>query len=112
MDRSHAECICRPPSHLGGALDHSRERLQDDVRLDATLAQLLGDHEAEIAIGDHDRACEQLAVQNPRKHLLKRGLLADEAHELLRHALSRDRPQPRSGAAAHDDRHDFEPALV
>jgi hypothetical protein len=69
-------------------------RLQDDVRLDATLAQLLGDHEAEIAIGDHDRACEKLAVRNPRKHLLKRRLVADEAYELLRHALARDWPQP------------------
>src|SRR2546430_866843 len=76
-----------------------------DLGPDAALAQLLGDHEAEFAIGDQDGACEKLGVENPAKPLLERGLGAEEAYDLLGHALARDRPQPRSGGAANDDRH-------
>ena len=82
-------------------------RLQHDVGLDAALAQLLGHDEAEIGTGDDDRAREQVGVGNAREHLLERRSLADQGDELLRHAFARDRPQPRSRAAAHDHRDDL-----
>ena len=46
--------------------------LEHDVGLDAALAQLLGHHEAEVGVGDDDRAREQVRVGNARKHLLER----------------------------------------
>ncbi len=82
-------------------------RLQHDVGLDAALAQLLGHDEAEVGIGDDDRTREQIGVGDALKHLLEHRSLADQRHELLRHALARDRPQPRSRAAAHDHRDDL-----
>ena len=83
------------------------QRLEHDVGLDTALAQLLGHHETEIGMGDNDRARKQVGGGYARKHLLKRGALSDQGNELLRHALARDRPQPRSRAAAHDYRNDL-----
>jgi hypothetical protein len=91
--------------------------LQHDVSLDADLAQLLRDDEAEVAIGDDDRAVEQVRIADAGKRLLECRAVADQRHELLGHRLARYRPQPRSRAAAHDHRcqplacHPFE-ALV
>jgi hypothetical protein len=82
-------------------------RLEHDIGLDAAFAQLLRHHKAEIRIGDDDRAREQLGVLNAGKHLLEGRVLPDQRHELLRHALARHRPQPRSCAAAHDHRDDL-----
>jgi len=73
----------------------------------ATLAQLLRHHEAKVGLGDHDRARKQFGIRYAREHLLKRRCLPDQGHELLGHALARDRPQPRAGAAAHDHRNDL-----
>ena len=92
-------------------------RLEHDVGLDAALAQLLGHDKAEVGAGDDDRACEQVGMRDARKHLLKRRPLSDERNELFGHALARNRPQPRSRAAAHDHRDDLsrhrrEPCLV
>ena len=63
-------------------------RLEHDVGLDAALAQLLGDDEAEVGTGNDDRSCEQVGMRNARKHLLERRSLADERNELLGHALA------------------------
>ena len=82
-------------------------RLEHDVRLDAALAQLLRHHEAKVGLGDHDRARKQFGIRYAREHLLKGRFLSDQGHELLGHALARDRPQPRAGAAAHDHRDDL-----
>ncbi len=82
-------------------------RLQHDISIDAAFAQLLGDDEAEVAMGDDDRSPEQLRIRDAREHLLKRRALSDQGDELLWPALARNRPQPRSGAAAHDHRNDL-----
>ncbi len=63
-------------------------RLEHDVGLDATLAQLLGYDKAELGIGDDDRSREQVGMRNARKHLLERRPLSDERNELLGHALA------------------------
>jgi hypothetical protein len=112
--------VGRQHQHQGTAIAFGREhggdrdrgtgiaaqRFEHDVRLDAALAQLLRHHEAEVGIGDDDRAREQGGIRNARKHLLERRPLSDQGDELLGHALARDRPQPGSCAAAHDDRND------
>jgi hypothetical protein len=81
-------------------------RLERDIGLNAELAQLLGDHEAEIGSRDHDRMSEEIGISDPSQHLLERRLRANQGHELLWHDLARDRPQPHSRAAAYDRRND------
>jgi len=63
-------------------------RLEHNVGLDATLAQLLGHDKAEVGIGDDDRPREQVRMRNARKHLLERRPLSDERNELLGPALA------------------------
>jgi hypothetical protein len=81
--------------------------LEHDVGFDATLTQLLRHDEAEVRVGDDDRAAEQLRIGNAAKHLLESRAFADERHELLGHAFARERPQPCTRAAAHDHRAAF-----
>ena len=82
------------------------DRLEQDARpRDAGIAQLLGDDEAVVVVGDHDRGGEP-AADRPTGGFLQQGLLGEERPELLRIAFPRDRPEPRAGAAGQDDRHD------
>ena len=85
-----------PGGEHGGNRDRgagvATHRLQHDVGFDAALAQLLGDHEAEIGVGDDDRPCEQLRITDAREHLLEGRGRSDQPHELLGHALARHRP--------------------
>ena len=103
--RSRSDASTAPTATAGPEV--AAQRLEHDVGLDTALAQLLGHHETEIGMGDNDRARKQVGGGYARKHLLKRGALSDQGNELLRHALARDRPQPRSRAAAHDYRNDL-----
>ena len=73
----------------GGIAAH---RLEHDVGLNVAFAQLFGDDETEIGIGDDDRPIEQLDVGNAAKHLLKGRVLIDQRDELLGHAFTRHRP--------------------
>jgi hypothetical protein len=75
-------------------------RLQDDGGLDAAGARLLGDHEAELGIGDDHRRGEQAVAGDAVEHLLEGRQGADQRHELLRHFFARYRPQARAGATA------------
>jgi hypothetical protein len=97
--------IARGGEHRGDADRHggiAAYRFEHDVTLDGASAHLLGDDETKIRIGDDDRPVEYRLVTDTAEHLLKRRALPDQQHELLGHALARDRPQPRARAAAHD----------
>ena len=89
---------------LGGGGDGGRGvaalRLQDDGGLDAAGARLLGDHEAELGIGDDHRRGEQALASDAVEHLLEGRQRADQGHELLRHFFARYRPQARTGTTA------------
>ena len=91
----------------GGIAAH---RLEHDVGLDVAFAQLFGDDETEIGIGDDDRPLEQFDVGNAAEHLLKGRALVDQRDELLGHAFARHRPQTCARAAAHDHRYQAPPA--
>jgi hypothetical protein len=60
--------------------------------MSAAMPQLLRHHEAELGVGDDDRAREQLGIRNAREHLLEGRSRSDQRDELLRHAFARDRP--------------------
>ena len=82
------------------------DQLEQDARLrDAGIAQLLGDDEAVVVVDDHDRGGEP-AADRPTGGFLQQGLLREERPELFRIGFSRDRPEPRAGAAGQDNRHD------
>ncbi len=81
-------------------------RLQQDIGLKPDLGQLLEHHEAIRHVGDHDRTFEQRGVGDPQQRVLKRRTRPEQRQELLRAHFARGRPQPRSGAAAHDQWND------
>jgi hypothetical protein len=93
---------------FGGGGDGSRGvpalRFQDDGGLNA--ARLLGDHEAELGIGDDHRRGEQALAGDAVEHLLKGRQGADQRHELLRHFFARYWPQARTGTTAQNHRND------
>ena len=82
------------------------DRLKNNARLALDLLQLLGDEKTIIVIGNDNRRFEH-AVGKHFGHHLERGVRANERNELLRQAFPRLWPNPRSRAAAHDDRKDF-----
>ncbi len=79
------------------------DRLGDDSRLDADLGELLAHEEAVVVVGDDDGGRE-LRARDPQHGILEGRARADQSDELLGHRLARFRPDPRSRAAAHDDR--------
>ena len=87
--------IARGGQHRADHDGHRRiapQRLEHDVAFDAAFAHLLGGDEAEIGVGDDDRAVELGVVAQALQHLRKRRALIDQRHELLGHALARHRP--------------------
>ena len=77
-------------------------RLQQHVRRDADFGELFQHHEAVGRIGDDDRTLEQGRIRHPLERVLKGRARAEQRQELLGAPLARGRPQPRPGAAAHD----------
>ena len=77
-------------------------RLQHDVGLRADLAQLVGDEEAVVEIGDDDRPFERRVGQH-RHRRLEGGALANERNELLGKRLAQLGPHPRPRSAAHNN---------
>jgi hypothetical protein len=65
------------------------------------IAQLFGDDEAVVVVGDHDRGGES-AADRPTGGFLQQGLLGEERPELLRISFPRDRPEPRAGTACQN----------
>lgn len=72
-------------------------RFEHDVGLDTKLLGLVAGEEAKIVGRDDDRRAS--GRFDPRESLLIGGKLACERQELLRHAVARDRPEPRAGTA-------------
>ena len=56
-------------------------RLEQDVRLDPDLRQLLGDEKAIIAVGDDDRPAEQRGIGHPLHGFLKGRVRAEQRAE-------------------------------
>ena len=77
-------------------------RLQQDIGLKPDLGQLLQHHEAIGRVGDDDRTLEQRRIRHPQQRVLERRARPEQRQKLFRTDLARGRPQPRSGAAAHD----------
>jgi hypothetical protein len=77
-------------------------RLEQDVGLGADGGKLLGNEEAVLAVGHHDRPSKQSRIGDPAHGLLEGRQRAEQRQELLGPVLARRRPQPRAGAAAHD----------
>jgi hypothetical protein len=77
-------------------------RLEQDVGLGADGGKLLGDEEAVLTVGHHDRPSKQSRIGDPAHGLLEGRQRAEQRQELLGPVLARRRPQPRAGAAAHD----------
>ena len=89
------------------------DRLEHDLRRTyADLAQLFGDDEAVLFVGNDQRARVDLAageILQPQRGLLQQRALAGERQELLGIALARGRPQTRAGDAGENhalDRHE------
>ena len=79
-------------------------RLEQDVGLDADLGELFLDDETILRVGDDDRPPEHRGIRHPQHRFLEGRARAEQRQELLRPAFARGRPQPRAGAAAHDER--------
>jgi len=77
-------------------------RLEQDVGLGVDGGKLLGDEEAVLTVGHHDRPSKQSRIGDPAHRLLKGRQRAEQRQELLGPVLARCRPQPRARAAAHD----------
>ena len=77
-------------------------RLEQDIGLGADGGELLGDEEAVLAVGHHDRSSKQSRIGDPAHGLLEGRQRAEQRQELLGPVLARRRPQPGAGAAAHD----------
>ncbi len=77
--------------------------LEDDIGRSADGAQLIGDEEAIIGVGDDDRLVEGLVRQRLNGGLEGRQL-ADERNELFRESFPRFGPYARARPAAHYDR--------
>jgi len=91
-------------------------RLEQNVGFGADGRKLFGDQEPVLAVGHNDRPSKQRRVGDPAHGLLERRQRTEQRQELLRPVFARGRPQPRAGAAAHDQRNDrlsqFLPVLV
>ena len=81
--------------------------LDQNVDLHADVPGLLLGHEAISVVGGDHRLGEQAAVGDPLERLLEGRLLAQQGHELLRHALARERPQALAGASDQDNGSDL-----
>lgn len=94
-------------------------RLEYDLwRTYADLAELFGDDEAILLVGDDQRTRVDLAageVLQAQRGLLQQRALAGKGEELLGIALARRRPQSGAGAAGEDhalDGHESGPCVV
>ncbi len=70
------------------------------------LAQLFGDDEPVLFVGDDERRREALRIGDPPHRLLQQTLAAEQAQELLRVERTRHRPQPGARTAGQNDRVD------
>ncbi len=100
-----------PPQRMHGARDDRRRgiaamRLEQDIGLDADLAELLGDQKPVLVVGDDHRPCENLSVADASDRLLKRRARTEQAQELLGPPLARGGPQARPRPSAHDEGND------
>jgi hypothetical protein len=81
--------------------------LDQNVDFHADLAGLLLGHETIGIVGRDHRPAKQAAIGDAHQGLLKGRLLAQKRHELLGHALARQRPQALAGASDQDDGRDL-----
>ena len=100
-----------PPQRMHRAGDNRRSgvapmRLEQDVGVDPDLGELLGDQEPVLMIGDDDGPSEHRSLADPADRLLKGRARTEQPQKLLGPPLARRRPQPRPGAAAHDEGND------
>ena len=77
-------------------------RLEQDIGLGADGGKLLGNEELVLTVGHHDRPSKQARIGDPAHSFLEGRQRAEQRQELLGPVLARRRPQPRAGAAAHD----------
>ena len=83
------------------------DRLEHDIGFDADGGELFGHQEPVLIIGHDDRAAKQRRIGDPANGILKRRVRTKQRQELLRPAFARRRPQPGTGAAAHDQGNDL-----
>ncbi len=112
-DHQMVRCQCQDrlgaqASRIGRRRGHCRariaaRRLDQDIDLHADLLGLLLGHETIGVVGGDHRPAEQATVGDPLQRLLEGRLLAQQRHELLGHALARQRPQALAGTADQDN---------
>ena len=91
----------------GGRRGVAADRLEHDrLGLDRQVAQLLGDQEAMILVADQQRRGEAGRIADPLHRRLQQADIGDQRHDLLRIGGTRQRPQPRAGAARENHRMD------
>ena len=76
---------------------------QQRARNDRDLAQLLGDDEPMLFIGDHQGRGEALPARDPANRLLQQAVMAEEAQQLFWVERTRHRPEPCARTAGQDD---------
>jgi hypothetical protein len=82
-------------------------RLKHDARArDPDGAQLLGDDEAVLGVGDDQRRGEAGRVAGAAGGLLEHSLGPGERQKLLGVGLAREGPEPGAGAAGEQNRDD------
>ena len=109
-ERDH-DGIAAAPLRVAGAGDNCRSgitphRFEQDIGLGADRRQLLGDQKPILPIGDDDRATKQRRIGNAADGLLKGRMRPEQRQKLLGAIFTRRRPQPGTGAAAHDEGND------
>src|SRR5262245_26296618 len=97
--RKH-DCPFAPPQRMRSACGDCRRgiaamRLKQNIGLDADLAELLGDQETVLMVGDHRRSSENLRIADTADRLLKGRALTEQAQELLGPPLTRGGPKAR-----------------
>ena len=94
----------RQGGDAGGGGRVAADRLeQERARNGRDLAQLLGDDEPMLFIGDQQGRGEALPVGHPANRLLQQAVAAEEAQQLFRVKRARHRPEPCTRAAGQND---------
>ncbi len=83
-----------------GVAAHGLEH--DGARRDLGQAELLGDHEAVLVVGDDERRGKDTRIGDAQRRVLEQAALRHERQELLWMQRPRHRPEPRARAARQD----------
>ena len=109
--KRHDDRIVAAAERISRARDNGRtgippHRFEQNVGFRTDRRELLGDQEAILPIGHDHRPAKQSRIGHASDGFLESRQRPEQRQELLRPIFARGRPQPRPGAAAHDEGND------